>query len=433
MRTTHPTPDPSRTKRELPAGSESIRSVHERGDGALREVVLLMARLGVTAFGGPAAHIAMLRDEVVNRRKWISDQHFLDLNGITNLIPGPNSTEMMMHIGHERAGRRGLVLGGAAFILPAALITLFFAVLYDRYGTTTGGTWLLYGIEPVIIAVVVQAIYGLGRTAIKGPVSLAFAVIIVALYLFGLNELALLFGGAVVWLALRLSPIGTSSVLGALAVALNPSSAVAKVGEKAPSLAVRLLTLPATVGVAAGAEISYSAARLFLTFLKIGSVLYGSGYVLLAFLRNDFVERYGWITEQQLVDAVAVGQFTPGPVFTTATFVGYLVGGFTGAALATIGIFLPAFIFVGLTNPLLPRIRSSRTLSILLDGINLAAIGLMAAVAIELGQHAIVDAPTAVLAIVAAVLLVRYRVNSTWLVVGGGLAGILVSSLGFGA
>jgi chromate transporter len=379
----------------------------------LRTVVGLSFKLGVTSFGGPAAHIAMLRDEVVARRKWLSEQHFLDLLGVTNLIPGPNSTEMVMHVGHNRGGWRGLVLAGTAFILPAATITLFFAWLYDRYGTTARAEWLLDGIKPVIIAVVAQALWNLGRTAIKDATSGAVALGIVALYLAGLNEIVLLFGGALV-------SVGVRKAVQEARRSANATHGLTPGGVPA---------LVSLLAVAASASVPYSPLRLFLTFLKIGSVLYGSGYVLIAFLRNDFVVRYGWITEQQVLDAIAVGQVTPGPVFTTATFVGYLAGGFTGAILATIGIFLPAFVFVAIIGRHVGQLRQRAALSRLLDGVNVAAIGLMAAVAITLGRDAIIDVPTVAIALVAAYLLIQHKVNSAWLVLFGGVAGLLIYGL----
>ena len=381
--------------------------------GALREVAWVAFKLGCTAFGGPAAHIAMLREEIVARRKWTTEQHFVDLIGVTNLLPGPNSTEMVIHAGYERAGWRGLVVAGVLFILPAAAITLLFAWLYVRYGTTPTGEWLLYGIKPVIIAVVAQALWNLGRTAVKGPLLAGIGVAVFALYLTGVNELLLLFGGGllVALVAYVKRSRGDGRWLGVVA---------------AP---VGVVKLPIALAVAAGAAEPYSAARLLLTFLKIGATLYGSGYVLLAFLRNDFVVRYGWITEQQLLDAVAVGQFTPGPVFTTATFVGYLVGGWSGAALATIGIFVPAFAVVGVVNPFLPRLRRSAWTASLLDGINVAAIGLMGAVTWELGRAAVVDWETAVLAVAAGLALVRCKINSAWLVLVGGVIGLLMGWL----
>lgn len=376
--------------------------------GSLGEVARLALKLGFTAFGGPAAHIAMLRDEAVSRRKWLSEASYLDLIGATNLIPGPNSTEMVMHIGRLRAGWRGLVVAGSLFILPAALIVLILAWLYVDYGTTPELEWLLYGIKPVIIAVVVQALWGLGKTAIKGPLLAGVAISALSLYLLGFNEIAILFGGAIlIWLIRSVRSL-RAPTLSIVPFAGLPISAL-------------IAAVPSGNGV--------NLTTLFLQFLKIGSVLYGSGYVLLAFLRNDFVIRYEWITDQQLLDAVAIGQFTPGPVFTTATFVGYVAAGFPGAILATIGIFLPSFLFVAALHPLLPHLRRYTWTSALLDGVNVAAVGLMAAVTLELGRDALVDWQTVMIAIGAAVLLIRYRINSAWLVLAGGIIGFLIESL----
>ena len=374
--------------------------------GALREVVLLFLRLGVTAFGGPAAHIAMMRDEVVRRRRWISEQDFLDLLGATNLIPGPNSTELSIHLGYRRAGWPGLFAAGVCFIGPAVLFVLALAWAYVTYGTRPQAEALLYGIKPVIIAVVAQAMWGLVRTAAKGPLLAGAGIAVFVLYLLGGNELALLFGGAL-----------TVMVVRRLRTALSGGAAVAVL---APAVQTPLPALAA----ASGGQVSLM--MLFLTFLKTGAVLYGSGYVLLAFLRNDFVQRLGWLTDQQLLDAVSVGQFTPGPVFTTATFVGYLVAGVPGALLATLGIFLPSFLFVGVTAPFIERMRGNAWTAALLDGVNVAALGLMAAVTWELARAAIVDPFTMALAAVAAVLLIRFKVNSAWLVLGGALFGLAV-------
>jgi chromate transporter len=365
----------------------------------LREIAGLFLKLGLIAFGGPAAHIAMMRDEVVARRQWLSEEQFLDLLGATNLIPGPNSTEMAIHIGRVRGGWRGLVVAGLCFILPAAAIVLALAWLYVAYGATPAAEWLLYGVKPVIIAIVVQALWGLGRTAVKSLLLGAVGLAVIALYLLGYNELGLLFGaGALVMLVANLRRMG------------RPGAAL-------------LLGLPGALFAQTGAPVSLG--TLFLTFLKIGGLLYGSGYVLLAFLRNDFVERLGWLTDRQLLDAVAIGQVTPGPVFTTATFIGYIVAGVPGAAVATMGIFLPSFLFVALTNPLIPRLRRSPWMSAFLDGVNVAAVGLMLAVTWELGRAAIVDWLTAALALTAALLLVRFKVNSTWLIAGGAIAGLV--------
>ncbi|HEX2061535.1 MAG TPA: chromate efflux transporter [Thermoanaerobaculia bacterium] len=351
-------------------------------DAAVKEVARVALRLGITAFGGPAVHIAMLREEVVTRRKWMSDEEFVDLLGATNLIPGPNSTEMVLHCGFVRGGWRGFLAGGL-FIVPAALIVGACAWAYVTFGKTPAAEWILYGIKPVIIAVVLEAIWGLVKTTSKTPLAVVATIAAFALYLLGINELAILFGAGLLFIALR-------TTMNVTLLAVSPE----------------LL-------------------RLFFSFLKIGAVLYGSGYVLLAFVRTEFVERLGWLTDRQILDAVAVGQFTPGPLFTTATFIGYLIGSWPGAVLATIGIFLPSFVFVAITNPLVPRIRRSRIASALLDGVNAAAIGLMAGVTWQLGRSAIVDWFTAILAVLSAIVLVRWRINSAWLVLAGALIAVI--------
>ncbi|MDQ3316490.1 MAG: chromate efflux transporter [Actinomycetota bacterium] len=389
------------------AGRETKRRVPGGGRGELAELARLFTKLGFVAFGGPAAHVAMMRDEVVTRRGWMDDQEFLDLNGATNLIPGPNSTELAIHIGRERAGWRGLLVAGACFIVPATLIVLAFAVFYGLYGGTPAGRGLLYGITPVVIAIVAQALWGLLKTAVKGWLTGSVGAAALILYLFaGVPEIPLLFGAAFVVLAAEnarrrwgsaasVSPFGLP--LGLLAAQI-PTAALGGLGS------------------------------VLFSFLKIGSVLFGSGYVLLAFLRSEFVDT-GMLTEQQLVDAVAVGQVTPGPVFTTATFVGYLLEGIPGAALATLGIFLPAFVFVAITGPFIPRLRRSPALSGLLDGVNVASLALMAGVTWQLGRATIVDPLAAVITVAALVLLVRFRVNSAWLVVGGGAVGLAARAL----
>jgi chromate transporter len=386
------------------------------GQGSLGELARLALKLGFTAFGGPAAHIAMLRDEVVTRRSWFSEQQFLDMLGVVNLIPGPNSTEMVIQVGHARAGWRGMIVAGVLFILPAALIVLALAWTYVRYGSTPAAMSLLYGIKPVIIAVLAQALWGLLRTAIKTPFLAVAGLGALALFLAGVNAVVVLFGaGLFVTLvvnARRLWDVWRQR------------------GAQAPGF-LPLMGLSASRLAQAGGQLApdgrtpVSLLTLFLTFLKIGAVLYGSGYVLLAFLRNDFVVQLGWLTDRQLLDAVAVGQFTPGPVFTTATFVGYVVGSWPGAALATIGIFLPSFVFLAIISPLVPRLRRSPWMSGLLDGVNVAAVGLMAAVTWELARAALVDWLTALLAILAAILLIRCKINSAWLVLGGGAVGVI--------
>jgi chromate transporter len=363
-----------------------LRAVNRTGSVA--EVARLALRLGITAFGGPAVHIAMLRDEVVTRRRWMTDEAFLDLLGATNLIPGPNSTEMVMHAGYVRAGWPGFAAGGALFILPATMIVLAFAWAYVRWGQTPAAEWLLYGIKPVIIAVVLEAILGLFRTAAKTVGLALLGAAACALYLMGVNELAILFGAGALVFAFRFA------------------------GRFSGAAAVAIPVVPDLM-------------RLFVIFAKIGAVLYGSGYVLVAFLRTELVERHGWLTDRQLLDAVAVGQFTPGPLFTTATFIGYVTGSWPGALVATVAIFLPAFIFVAISIPLLPRLRHSPVFAAILDGVNVAALGLMAGVTWQLARSAIVDVFTAVLAVLAALVLLRWRLNSAWLVLGGAAVAFL--------
>lgn len=358
----------------------------------------------MTAFGGPAAHIAMMEDEVVSRRRWLTRAEFLDLLGATHLIPGPNSTELAIHIGHARAGWRGLLVAGLCFILPATLIVAGLASAYVRYGSLPAAAGLLYGVKPVVIAVVVQALWRLGKDAIKSRL-LAIVVGLAALAnILGAGEIAVLAAaGALVALARH----------GAGSPGMLPGLAAAQAGGWMAA------------GSAAGAgSVGFGLWPLFAFFVKVGSVLFGSGYVLLAFLRSGLVVERGWLTEAQLLDAVAVGQVTPGPVFTTATFVGYLLGGAPGAAVATAGIFLPAFVFVAISGPLIPRMRRSPVAAAVLDGVTAASLALMAVVTVRLGAAALVDAVTVGLALVSAVLLIHWRVNSAWLVAGGAAVGL---------
>ena len=375
----------------------------------------LFFKLGVTAFGGPAAHIAMMEDEVVARRGWLTRERFLDLIGATNLIPGPNSTEMAIHIGFVRAGIVGLVVAGVSFILPAALITLGCAWAYDRFQTVPQAEALLYGIKPAVIAVILSAVWRLGKTAAKGPFLIVVGSLVMLLVLFGINEIIALLGGGVVGILWQLgSRLGKGKAL--LGFAWLPSSNLALAVTATPSSSV---TLPS----------------LGLFFLKIGCVLFGSGYVLIAFLQGGLVEQHQWLTQQQLLDAVAIGQFTPGPVLTTATFIGYILAGPLGALVATLGIFGPSFLFVLATNPLIPRLRQSAVAGAFLDAVNASAIGLMAAVTVELARHTLLDWETkqidwgaGLIALVSAALLFRYKVNSAWLVLGGAAMGWLLKT-----
>lgn len=379
----------------------------------LREVVSVFLRLGTIAFGGPVAHTAMMREELVRRREWVTDERFVDLMGATNLIPGPNSTELAIHLGHERAGWRGLVWAGVCFIVPAALIVTGLAWAYVEYGETPAFESVLYGVVPVVVAIIAHALTGLLRTVLgfrkaARPrwwlVGLAGAAL--AAYFLGVNELAILASGAALAaLAYLVRHPPRRHGAGVAALLMAPVSWAG--GEQD-----RLLTL-------------------FLTMLKIGAVLYGSGYVLIAFLRGDFVNRLGWVTEQQLVDAIAVGQVTPGPVFTTATFLGYLVAGPLGAFVATVGIFAPSFLFVGLLTRLTGWLRAHDWTSWLLDGVNATALALMAGVSWQLARTAFVDPLTIALFVAGLAVLLWAKLNSGWLILAGGLVGILVGPGGF--
>ena len=361
----------------------------------LWDIAAVFLKLGTTAFGGPAAHIAMLQQEVVERRGWISQDEFLDHLGASNLIPGPTSTELVMHIGRKRGGWPGLVVAGTCFILPAAVMVGIIAWAYVRYGKLPAVSGLLYGVKPVVIAIILQAIWKLGRTAVKNGWLAIAGVIALGLSIVGVAPLLVLAAGALLALAMELKQIrGKNALLGFVTV--TPATGVATAGLW----------------------------PIFLVFVKIGAMVFGSGYVLLAFLRADLVERLGWVTQQQLLDAVAVGQITPGPVFTTATFLGFVLRGTSGAVAATVGIFVPAFVFVAISAPLIPRIRSSRVAGAALDGINVASLALMAVVTWQLGRSALVDATTAAVALVSLVAVFVFpQLNSAWLIAGAGLLG----------
>jgi chromate transporter len=379
----------------------------------LRELAWLFLKLGTIAFGGPAAHIAMMEDEVVRRRKWLSREKFLDLLGATNLIPGPNSTEMAIHVGYLRAGWAGLLVAGSCFIFPAAVIVSGFAWAYVMYGSLPETGRVLYGVKPVIIAIVLQAFWGLARTAVKTKLLGVIGFIATVSAFLRVNELLVLFAAGIVC---AIAP-----------TILAQGKSVKKTLQSFFPISLGgIIQAATTAGATTGAAIGLM--PLFLFFLKVGSVLFGSGYVLLAFLRGDLVERWHWLTNAQLLDAIAVGQVTPGPVFTTATFIGYLLAGPKGAVVATIGIFLPAFVFVAISGPLVPRIRRSPTAGAFLDGVVVASLALMVVVTYELGKAALIDLPTIGLALVSLLLLLRWKVNSAWLVLGGGLIGFLIAT-----
>jgi chromate transporter len=377
--------------RPAPAGSaEAAR---------LRELAAVFLRLGLTAFGGPAVHIAMMEDEAVVRRRWLTRERFLDLLAIANVLPGPSSSEIAIYLGYVRAGWPRLLVGGACFIVPAVLLVTAIAWTYTRFGALPQMAGVLSSIRPVVVAILLQAVWRLGRTAVRDAISLVVGVAAAAMSLAGFPPLAVLaISGIAVAMARRMKAAG----MGAAAALLPLSPAAAAVGG------------PVTL------------TNLFLIFLKIGAVVFGSGYVLLAFLRADLVERLRWLTEQQLLDAVAVGQMTPGPVFTTATFIGYLLAGWTGAAVATLGIFLPAFLLVAASGPFVSRLRESRLVASILDGVTIGSLALMAVVTWQLGRAAVVDVVTAALALGSAVLLLRFQLNATWLIVAGAGIGMML-------
>lgn len=387
--------------------------------GSLRELALFFLRLGTTAFGGPAGHIAMMEDELVRRRKWLTREKFLDLLGASNLIPGPSSSELAIHIGYLRAGWEGLLVAGTCFVLPAACMVGVLAWAYVNFGKLPATSSVLYGIKPVVIAVILQALWGLGRSAVKTKFLGALGVVSVALAVLGLQPLLLLvIAGAAAVFARQIGRSGKHQRI----VTPPPVAASVPIVHSTSPLAA------ASAGAAAVAA-PFSLFSLFLVFLKVGAIVFGSGYVLLAFLRADLVVQRGWLTDSQLVDAIAIGQVTPGPVFTTATFIGYLLDGTRGAVVATIGIFVPAFLLVAASGPLVPRIRKSVTAGAFLDGVNVASLALMGAVSWQLGRTSLVDVTTVVLAVACLFVLLRSRVNSAWLVLAGAFTGVLARSL----
>jgi chromate transporter len=371
----------------------------------LLEIAQVFLKLGTLAFGGPAAHIGMMRAEIVGRRRWLGDQEFLDLLGAANLIPGPNSTEMTILLGAHRAGWRGLIVGGVSFILPAMLIVTAFGWLYVNYGSLPQMEWLLYGVKPVMVAIIAQAVWELGQRAVKGPLTLSAGLLALLLYALGASEIPLLLAGGLLVMLIqnrsRLRWRGASAAV-LLGSSLNP-----------------------IVPVAASTAVLFSYAQLFWSFFKIGAVLYGSGYVLIAFMQSEFVQDLGWLTNQQLLDAIVVGQITPGPLFTSATFVGFILGGVPGTIIATLGIFLPSFILVAAVRPFVPRLRRSPWFGALLDGVNVVSLALIVGVTVGLGRASLIDPLTIAIAVLALVILLRFKINSTWLVLGGALLGFL--------
>ena len=371
--------------------------------GTLPEIAREFLRLGFVAYGGAAAHVAMMEERFVRQRAWVTRERFVDLVGAVNLLPGPTSTELAIYLGEIRGGIPGLITAGACFILPAAVLVVALAWAYLRFGAVPQMAGLLFGIKPVVVALMAQAIWNLGRAAMKSTALAILAVCVVALAAWGVHALLLLIGAGILWMI-----IGAGRSL-----ARTRAAIVGMIGTGAAS----------SVG-------TIGAVPVFLYFLKIGAVLFGSGYVLLAVLRADLVAKLHWLSDAQLLDAIAVSQATPGPFFTVATFIGYLLAGWRGAALATLGMFLPAFVYVGATAGFLPKLRQSPVASAFLDGVNAAAVALMAFVGWQFARASLVNAPAVILAVVSAVLVFRYKVNSAWLVLGGAIAGILLHALG---
>ncbi len=365
----------------------------------LKEIAKLFFKLGSIAFGGPAAHIAMMEDEVVQKRKWMTQEHFLDLVGATNLIPGPNSTEMTMHCGHERAGWRGLFVAGVCFIFPAVVITSVFALLYQQYGQLPKVAPFIYGIKPAVIAIIIMAAYRLGKKALKN-LELAFlGLATIVACLLGVNEIMALFGCGALGVISYFIKHRTSSLNFFVPLIFLQTSELVNVGSL----------------------------KIFMIFLKVGAILYGSGYVLFAFLDSELVAN-GWLSRQELLDAIAVGQFTPGPVLSTATFIGWQMNGPSGALAATLGIFLPSFLFVLLLNPLIPKMRKSKVIGAFLDAVNVAAVALIILVCITMGRDTLTDWRTVVIAVASLIFVFLFKkMNSAFIVVGGALLGYLLT------
>lgn len=378
----------------------------------LGELAALFLRMGFTAFGGPAAHIALFEDEVVRRRRWLTHERFLDLLGVTNLIPGPNSTEMVIHIGLLRAGVLGMIVAGLSFILPAACITGVFAWLYVRYGSVPQAEGLLYGVKPVVVAIILQALWNFAPKAVKSRDLAVVAVISALAVWLGMGELAVLvLAGAAIAIVHGVQEGARQHVRG-LAALIAVISMICGI----------MLLAPAWSG---GEARPFGLGALFLFFLKVGSILYGSGYVLIAFIESSLVEHWQWITHAQLLDAVAVGQVTPGPLSSTSTFIGFILAGVSGATVATLGIFLPSFLFVAISGPIIPKIRQSALAGAFLDGVIAASLALMAVVTLQLGANSLRDPLSILIALVSAVLLLRVKLNSTWLILGGAALGLL--------
>jgi len=372
-------------------------------DASLKDIAKLFLKLGIIGFGGPAAHIAMMQDEVVTKRKWLSETHFLDLLGATNLIPGPNSTEMAIHIGHEKGGWKGLLIAGLCFILPAVIITGIFAYFYAEYGQLPSVQPFIYGIKPAIIAIILAAIYPLAIRSTKSTILRILGILVLIGSILALNEIYLLFGAGFFMLGYQYF-------------------------QKNKNQGFSIVPM-AFLGISTSDFSNDLNTRLFLIFLKIGAILYGSGYVLFAFLDAELVTT-GLLTRQQLIDAIAIGQFTPGPVFSSVTFIGYQINGISGAVYGTLGIFLPSFLFVALLNPLVKIMRKSDIFSSFLDGVNVAAVAIILAICYVLGKETITDWKTIFIAIISLIFTFGFKkVNSAIVVLGGSLLGYALSLL----
>jgi chromate transporter len=390
----------------------------------MRELAGLFLKLGVVSFGGPAAHIALMETEVVRDRRWLTQEQFLDLLGAANLIPGPTSTEMAINVGYVRAGWAGLCVAGASFILPAALITGAFAWAYVRFGAMTQAVSALGGIKAAVIAVIAIAIWRLGKTAVRGLGLAVLGGIALAAFLLGVNPLAILLGGGLVgMLTLRVGNFRGAGALLASPQFVRPHFSVF-VARRIAASWMRPFGAVAVTSAAGAVIVRPSVYRIGLFFLKVGAVLYGGGYVLLAFLEQGLVRQHAWLTHQQLLDSVAIGQFTPGPVLSTATFIGYILGGFPGAAVATVAIFLPSFFYVALLAPVLFRLRQSAWMAAFLDSVNVCAVALMGGVTFRLAGDALRGWPSWLIAAVSLAVLLRWKMNSAWVVLGGGISGL---------
>lgn len=396
---------------------------NKKDDRNLAELAKLFLKLGLIAFGGPAAHIAMMEDEVVTKRKWMTHQHFLDLIGATNLIPGPNSTEMAIHTGYQKAGALGLIIAGSCFIFPAVILTGFLAYFYKLYGNLPEIKPFLYGIKPAVIIIILNAVYKLSTKAVwvspaKGTSEsdygkrwklISIAVIVAIINFSGVNEIFSILAGG---------------IFGALFIFLTMKKNLLNI-----LLPLPIISFFTAVNIFQGTEKNeINLTKLFLVFLKIGSILFGSGYVLIAYLNGELVQGLYWLTRQQLLDAIAIGQFTPGPVLSTATFIGFQLAGISGAILATIGIFLPSFIFVLIVNPVVPKLRNSKIFSVFLDAVNASALAIMFVVAVKLGAEVLVNWQSIFIAVLSAATFFYFKkINSAYVVLGGAIAGYLLN------